>query len=151
MKLPKPNLSHFFAILITLSCLSFTGMVYAESDAPKDSFSLKSEKDSKYETEPAHPVMVEIKNLLDAQKIKLTELKTLLTETDDHHEIIRIHREIEEVKVSTEIKMFQCQIRHAVETGNTEIAEFLQETVDAIEARLEADKERRAEHERTRR
>ncbi|MBU1700640.1 MAG: hypothetical protein KJ970_11795 [Candidatus Eisenbacteria bacterium] len=76
--------------------------------------------------------MVEIQALIEAQDIKLDELMAALAGTEDHHEIIRIQREIEEVKVMTEVEMFRCQIRHAEKIGNTEIAEFLQETVDGI-------------------
>jgi uncharacterized protein YqgV (UPF0045/DUF77 family) len=135
-------------ILLALSLIPLRGAVMAEPEVatPAETDRVDPAESQK----PAvHPVMAEIQAIMEAQKIKLTELNTAMTETEELKEIIRIQREIEQVKVKAELDMFRVQIRHAEKIGNTAAAEFLQGLVERITARLETEENRRAQQEST--
>ncbi|MCP4546310.1 MAG: hypothetical protein GY835_07580 [bacterium] len=98
---------------------------------------------------PLHPVMVEILELMETQDARISELEASLGDTADIHEVVRIHREIEKVKILTEVEMFRVQIRYAERRGASGQAVKLQEIVDDILERIETEEARRSQSQDT--
>jgi len=134
-------------MLVALVLLPFCGAAIADTESQQEVQPTETEGSER----PIHPVMVEILALMDTQKAQLAELHTSLAETEDIDEIIRLHREIEKVKVLTEVEMFRVQLRHAEQIGNTDGADLLRQSIDSIVLRLEKEEEYRAELENSQR
>jgi hypothetical protein len=146
----NPNKTHFSSALLAACILALcifgaTGLAVAETareTSPADAADAEAAGPAE---ESVHPMMIELHQLIDAQRVQLAELEEALEETEDVHEIIRIQREIESVKLGTEIEIFRAQIRYAQDREDSETAEMLQGIVDNIQARLDAKQARQVE------
>jgi hypothetical protein len=100
---------------------------------------------SSREVLPVNPLMKKIQGLLELQKARVLELESTLKETDDVHEMVRVHREIESVKVQTEIEIFRAQLQHQKQRGDLKSVAILEEIIDGILERTKVEESHRAE------
>ena len=84
-------------------------------------------------TEPAHPVAAEIQDLKTAQAARLRELTARALATEDPDEELALQRDIQRVKLDTEIGIYQAQLRHAESRGDLKTAATLREVLTAYE------------------
>ncbi len=80
-----------------------------------------------------HPVATEIQSLQETRGARLRSLETRARETEDPQEELAIQREIQQVKVETEIAMYRVQLRHAESRGDEKTAATLRDVLAAYE------------------
>jgi hypothetical protein len=96
------------------------------------------------EIPPVNPVMKKIKGLLELQNARVLELEMTLNDSSDVHDIVRVHREIESVKVQTEVEIFRVQLQYQKQRGDLKSVAILEEIVDGILERIKVEESRRA-------
>ncbi|MCK9997381.1 MAG: hypothetical protein KAH56_13990 [Candidatus Krumholzibacteria bacterium] len=81
--------------------------------------------------EAASPMVQEILDSHAASRVRVAELTSGLAGLIDQSEILRIEREIEQVKVDAQIEMIRIQVRYARERGDTEMADRMEADIAA--------------------
>lgn len=78
---------------------------------------------------PVNPIYPQIAVLLDAEREQLAALRLRLAATRDANVAMGIQREIEQVKVQTEVGILRLQADHARKQGRTAAADGLEAAI----------------------
>ena len=78
------------------------------------------------------PMMLQISNACADEQAALAKLQTRLETATGESEILAVIREIEEVKIQTEIRILEIQADFARQEGNIEKAELIEAAIEEI-------------------
>lgn len=82
------------------------------------------------------PVYLEISSVLQEQQDRLQELYARAAEPGDETGILALQREVEQVKMETEVELFRIQLRLAEKRGDVREMELLDAAIESIRARM---------------
>lgn len=80
------------------------------------------------------PLQVAMAGVLESEKASMVTLKARLAAAKDPAAIEAAHREIEQLKVDTEVQLLVLQATHHRQNGRTELAAQLEESIRALRA-----------------
>jgi hypothetical protein len=81
---------------------------------------------------PLSPMMTEIRALLDADAEQVAALRQRIAKASSPEEALVLQRQIEQLKLDTEVSLLRVQAKHARAAGRTEVASRLEAAISEL-------------------